>query len=107
MEGSIWIQIVFPIAMLFVQSVLAVIGTVLYFMLQRHFDKQDEREARQDKAIKEVARDLADYKETAIAELFPRRDDYILQVSKLETGIEGLTNQVGEIKGYLDGRRGG
>lgn len=90
--------------MLIVQVVLGAVGTLAFFALQRHFDKQDEREARQDRAIKEVSKDLSDYKETAIAELFPRRDDYILEMSDMDSRVGKLTGEVGEIRGYLKAR---
>lgn len=106
MEGNLWLSIGLPIAMLIFQVVLGAVGTLAFFALQRHFTKQDEREAKQDKAIKQVEKDLADYKETAVAELFPRRDDYILQMSNLDGRVGKLTGEVGEIKGYLEGRRG-
>lgn len=105
MEGfNIWLQIVFPIAMFLASLVSAIIGSLLYFAMMRHFDQQDRKEEKQDQKIDTITKDLAEYKEAA-PQLFPLREDYLLKVSRFDNKLDKVNERVNEIQGML--RMGG
>lgn len=102
-----WLQVGFGGLIFLLQTVTAIVGTLLFLALNRHLDKQDQKEASQDTKIDTVTQDLAGYREEA-RELFPSRDEYVLKMSNFDNRLLDTSGKVselsGEVRGYM--RRG-
>lgn len=97
-----WLQIGFGVVMFLLQIVTAAVGTILVLALNRHLNKQDEKEAGQDTKIDTVTKDLAGYREEA-RELFPSREEYILKMSNYDNRLLETSGKVSELTGEVHG----
>lgn len=100
MENSLWLELVFPVAMLALQVVLAIVVGSLAFFMKRYFSEQDQRAKEQDRKIEKNADDLSDFR-AAAPETFVLRDDYILKMSGVDNKLGSMGEKVGELQGFI------